>query len=255
MPSPKPTPPQLLIEVLTGPQSGQSLRLTHNYIIGRRRKGFFLKDPRISQKHARVESTPQGWYLVDLNSSNGVWHKRKKVQRLRLEAHTLFSLGSTLFTTKVVPDPKKLSTTPAPQAAQKLSPPFGPMPSQDQLRRYINQGLEWIQHEIFNLQDGNLALEALRPPRTLSFESGQQKGCKWLISYAPRVVGRSSPDLVICEPLSPDTCFELLPHPKGVLFKTQHPEQVLLNQKKQSEQLLKRGDRIQIGAFTHIVVE
>jgi hypothetical protein len=65
-------------------------------VIGRSREcDIQLSDSNASRKHAEIRRDGARWWLVDLDSTNGVEVNGKRVQRLELEDGTSFMIGST----------------------------------------------------------------------------------------------------------------------------------------------------------------
>lgn len=87
----------------------------------------------------------------------------------------------------------------------------------------------------------------LSPALILEFQRGPQLHTKWTLGYGPRKVGARCMDLPIFEPGAPDVCFEIIPTPQGIIFKTTHPDKVLLNGKKVDNKMLHVGDSIRIN--------
>jgi hypothetical protein len=54
-----------------------------------------IVDPNISRRHAELRQEGDEYWLVDLDSTNGVEVRGKRVKRLKLEDGTRFTLGST----------------------------------------------------------------------------------------------------------------------------------------------------------------
>ena len=54
-----------------------------------------LADPNVSRRHAEVRQEGATYWVVDLDSTNGVETKGKRVKRLKLEDGTRFTIGST----------------------------------------------------------------------------------------------------------------------------------------------------------------
>jgi pSer/pThr/pTyr-binding forkhead associated (FHA) protein len=54
-----------------------------------------LADPNVSRRHAEVRQEGATYWLVDLDSTNGVEVDGKRVNRLRLVDGTRFTIGST----------------------------------------------------------------------------------------------------------------------------------------------------------------
>jgi Protein of unknown function (DUF3662)/FHA domain len=57
-----------------------------------------LADPNASRRHAEVRQEGATYWLVDLDSTNGVEVKGKRVKRVKLEDGTRFTIGSTEIT-------------------------------------------------------------------------------------------------------------------------------------------------------------
>jgi pSer/pThr/pTyr-binding forkhead associated (FHA) protein len=65
-------------------------------VIGRSKEcDVQLADPNVSRRHAEVQQDGSTWWLVDLDSTNGIEVRGKRVRRLRLEDGATFTIGST----------------------------------------------------------------------------------------------------------------------------------------------------------------
>jgi hypothetical protein len=65
-------------------------------VLGRSRDcDIQLTDPNVSRRHAEVRQEGEGYWLVDLGSTNGVEVNGRRVQRSRLSNGDTFTLGST----------------------------------------------------------------------------------------------------------------------------------------------------------------
>jgi hypothetical protein len=86
------------IAVLTW--QGQRHELTgRQAVIGRSKDADVqVADPNVSRRHAEVRQEGATWWLVDLDSTNGVEVRGKRVKRLKLEDGTRFTIGSTELT-------------------------------------------------------------------------------------------------------------------------------------------------------------
>ncbi len=68
-------------------------------VLGRSKEaGLRVVDPNVSRRHAELRREGATWWLVDLDSTNGIEAKGKRVKRLKLEDGTRFTLGSTEIT-------------------------------------------------------------------------------------------------------------------------------------------------------------
>lgn len=85
----------------------------------------------------------------------------------------------------------------------------------------------------------------MHPALVLDFLRGPQSETRWVLGYGPRRVGRLSVDLPILEEKASPTCFEIFPSEEGIQFKAIGQE-VRLNGRSVSTEVLQVGDRIQI---------
>jgi pSer/pThr/pTyr-binding forkhead associated (FHA) protein len=65
-------------------------------VLGRSREcDIQVNDPNVSRRHAEIRQEGATYWLVDLDSTNGVEVGGKRVKRLKLEDGTRFTIGST----------------------------------------------------------------------------------------------------------------------------------------------------------------
>jgi hypothetical protein len=57
-----------------------------------------VEDPNVSRRHAEIQQEGATYWVVDLDSTNGVETKGKRVKRLKLDDGTRFTVGSTEIT-------------------------------------------------------------------------------------------------------------------------------------------------------------
>jgi hypothetical protein len=68
-------------------------------VIGRSKDADIqVADPNVSRRHAEVRQEGATWWIVDLDSTNGVEVRGKRVKRLKLEDGARFTIGSTELT-------------------------------------------------------------------------------------------------------------------------------------------------------------
>ncbi len=224
----------LLIE--SGPAKGSKFEVNKRIVIGRGKADIRLTDSKVSSRHALIEQNRLGqWWLKDNNSRNGTKVNGVKIQGVELKANLTFSIGESLFKVQEIQDYK---------AAHKWSAKLSSRPKiqgwREDLTKEINKILK-------NLPEGQeLPLPFTKPVR-LQFLQGQQMDQEWFLGYGPRYAGRDSLDLEILDASAPRNCFSITPFDKGALFKTDHPDQVLLNSKSISAERLKEGDIISVG--------
>ena len=83
------------IAVLTW--SGERHEITKRRVVLGRSKDVDLQvsDPNVSRRHAELRQEGATYWLIDLDSTNGVEVRGKRVKRLKLEDGTRFTVGST----------------------------------------------------------------------------------------------------------------------------------------------------------------
>jgi serine/threonine protein kinase len=90
--------PKLIVE--KGADRGVAIELPAggSVVIGREAEGFRLKDSWASRQHFRLESRPDGCYVIDMNSLNGTFLDGHRIGEARLSNGALIKVGETLFT-------------------------------------------------------------------------------------------------------------------------------------------------------------
>jgi FhaA, N-terminal domain/FHA domain len=87
-------------EIATLNWAGTKREITSRRVVIGRSKDADIQvvDPNVSRRHAEVRQEGATYWLVDLDSTNGVEVKGKRVKRLKLEDGTTFTVGSTDIT-------------------------------------------------------------------------------------------------------------------------------------------------------------
>jgi predicted component of type VI protein secretion system len=68
-------------------------------VLGRSKEADIqVSDPNVSRRHAELRREGSAYWLVDLDSTNGIEVRGKRVKRLKLEDGTRFTIGSTEVT-------------------------------------------------------------------------------------------------------------------------------------------------------------
>jgi hypothetical protein len=91
---------QVLRETAVLTYDGNRHELSERRIVIGRSKDCDIKleDPNVSRRHAEIRQEGATYWVVDLDSTNGVESKGKRVKRLKLEDGTRFTVGSTEVT-------------------------------------------------------------------------------------------------------------------------------------------------------------
>ena len=81
-----------------GDRVGEEILVDGEVTIGREDEcSITLSETTISRRHAKVELTPEGLKVTDLNSGNGVWSDGQRVEELVLTPGQRFQIGTTTF--------------------------------------------------------------------------------------------------------------------------------------------------------------
>lgn len=223
----------IAIKVVGGPLKDKVYPLTKPLTIGRQ-GDITLEDPTVSSVHARIEKGPAGeWILHDNGSKNGVKVDDEKVQSMALKPGLTFHIGEHSFLIMALVEEKDAVAKPAPKPKKRQKYWY------DALASFLKANKDAF-------KDGTRPLVPLEPAVVLEFVRGVQMNNKWVLGYGPRKLGPHSIDLPIWEPGAPEICFEIQPTADGILFKTEHPEVVRLNNEAVDSRLLHVGDTISI---------
>lgn len=219
----------LFIEIIEGTDKGQRFHIKSGIRLGRTTGDILVNDAKVSSLHAQIEKDGKGQLiLVDRDSSNGLRINGERVQRIAMMPGVSFQIGKTFF--KVIQlfgeDPQESAEEP--QGWQEVL--------KEQVPRIPSQN-----------RTGFTKVQAFSQAIQLEFLEGVQSETKLVIGYGPRKVGGDVLDIEIQEPLSPDIAFELIPDDAGVVFRTNYPDIVRLNDVATSSETLNAGDKIRIG--------
>jgi predicted component of type VI protein secretion system len=93
----EPVAPPVVREVAVLRWNGERHEIDRNRVVLGRSKDADLQvvDPNVSRRHAELRQEGATYWLVDLDSTNGVEVRGKRVKRLKLEDGTRFTIGST----------------------------------------------------------------------------------------------------------------------------------------------------------------
>lgn len=84
------------LEVISGKEVGRFFALSPERLsIGRGKTDVIVNDPKVSRHHADLEWSEEGFILVDLKSTNGVFVNDQKVDRKLLSAEDVMTVGDT----------------------------------------------------------------------------------------------------------------------------------------------------------------
>jgi pSer/pThr/pTyr-binding forkhead associated (FHA) protein len=221
---------------LNGPQAGQRLKLEIGYKIGRSTAEIKLDDAKVSTNHAEVFEKNGAILIRDLGSKNGIRFEGKRIDEIALRESMILQIGTYDFEVQITDrEGGALREIQVPTVEPAVPAPNAPALLTDYLRGCADR-----------IKDRPRPLVPFAEPLQLSVLSGIQADTIWTLYYGPRSGGSHSLDLCILEPGAPATCFELIPTPKGTVFKTNHPENVQLNGQARSGDLMSQGDIITI---------
>jgi hypothetical protein len=92
-----PADPDLEREVATLSWDGRTLRVDkRRVVLGRSREcDIQVEDPNVSRRHAELRQEGSAYWIVDLDSTNGIEVNGRRVQRAKLEPGDSFTVGET----------------------------------------------------------------------------------------------------------------------------------------------------------------
>ncbi|MGE4131407.1 MAG: FHA domain-containing protein [Bdellovibrionales bacterium] len=249
----------IAIRAFAGPLINQVFPIEAPITLGRVGQ-IKLPDPKVSGIHAQIEKSSSGqWKVVDNGSKNGIRVDDVKVASIKLVPGIKFYIGDSGFEViEVASNPAKVEP-PAPSAdaapakaartsSREAKAGQAEAPKKKAKKKYWHQALaDFVKRHVDTFKDRPRPVVALQPAIVLEFVRGVQTNSKWVLGYGPRKLGAASLDLPIWEPSVPDICFELQPSSDGIVFKTEHPKLVRLNQKSVDSEVLRVGDIITIN--------
>ena len=205
----------LKIDVLNGHRYGETLNLERSTSLGRWADQSF-DDANMSKIHIFFELEASGWVVRDNNSKNGMTVNGEPTILHSLAEGDLIEFGSTQL--------------------RVASVTVNWRPTLNQL---LIEALD-------KTRNAELTLYPFRQTPILNFIQGIQTGEKKILEYGPRFFGGESHDVQLFEPYCPDHAFELRKNSKGVLFTTEYPKIVRVNNEEIDKTVLKKGDQIHI---------
>jgi len=93
----KEKPTVLGLEMCEGKASGTRYSLKDKTVIGRTKADINTNDPKTSRHHAAIERREDGYYFIDLKSTNGSLINDREVRTQRLAAGDLIRIGDSAF--------------------------------------------------------------------------------------------------------------------------------------------------------------
>lgn len=185
--------------------------------MGRSKGDLNFKDAKISTVHAKFVREETGkWFIVDLDSTNGIWYGENKVKKQELQAGQKYRIGGVEF--------------------EIISPFQSVQPDPTEIKAWREPLFNFL--DKLQMKPRPQVLKVFNPSIVLKITEGQQASTKWVMGYGPRDFGPVHFDCPILEPGAPDTCFTIEPSPGGPVIKTAFPDKVLLNgQSKDTEKI------------------
>jgi hypothetical protein len=229
----------VMLEILDSERAGERIRVREGLTLGRKDCDINLRDPKVSGKHARVEERSDGFYwLVDLESSNGIKIREGKVRELKLEPGVTFGIGRVSI--RVVGAQGLFESTQPEILIEPAEPKTWTDTVADLLERAAQTSKPKPSKNLF----------PFLKPLKLSVRKGTQAGTEWTLGYGPREVGGNSIDLPLHETGLPAKCFSLVPDERDVVLKVSDTakDRVRLNGKIViGSSIVGSGDMIDIG--------
>jgi pSer/pThr/pTyr-binding forkhead associated (FHA) protein len=89
--------PELGLELVQGKSVGTRFPLKDKTVIGRSKADINTNDPKTSRHHAAIERREDGFYFIDLKSTNGSFINEQEVRTRRLTVGDLIKIGDSSF--------------------------------------------------------------------------------------------------------------------------------------------------------------
>lgn len=234
----------IALRVVAGPIKDKVFPLDKAMSIGRQ-GDITLEDAKASGVHAQIDQGPNGeWILRDNDSKNGVRVGDDRISVVTLRPGLIFHIGDHSFEV-ILKDPPP-AQKPEPVMTPAATMPAPPKTKKRQQKYWYEVLADFLKANEKAFKDKTQPLMPLEPAVVLEFARGLQMNSKWVLGYGPRKVGAGTIDLPIWEPGAPEVCFEITPTSDGILFKTDHPNVVRLNNQPVDSRILRMGDTISI---------
>lgn len=230
---------ELYIEVLEGPNKGQTIRIQEGVRIGRSRGEFKLDDPRVSSLHAQVVIHRRGVFVLqDRQSTNKIVFNGEKVDKLALLPGIKFRLGDTILTVRQ----QELTQT---QALEPQSEPsLKELGWHEQVRRQVTSFVGGQKAR----ESAGENVQLFESPVWVTVDQGLGAGTTWGLAWGPRRVGADQADIQLEEPSSPPVAFEIFfDDSLGLLFKTNYPAIVRFDDQPLAQSAISKTHFVQIG--------
>jgi predicted component of type VI protein secretion system len=108
-------------------QTGIDTPLTDRMVIGRLKDcQLTIEEASVSRRHARVERRGDQWWLIDLNSSNGVALNGLQMPEFQIQVGDLITFGAVAFDVLAIPKQRseiEVETVPLPEARPAIPSP------------------------------------------------------------------------------------------------------------------------------------
>lgn len=216
----------LLIEVIGGEPPKQFFRVEAGKTLGRSSADIVLSDVNISGTHAKFDLDNKGQFiLLDLNSSNGLILNNKKVKKVAMLPGVKFQMGKTVFIIRQMSE----------EEADQLTPPLS---WKDRLKNYFLQT---------PINEQTLNVTYFDPAFELEFVRGVQFEEIIAVGYGPRIAGSSTWDIELRDLHAPEFAFELQAVAQKALLVNLCDQQLTINKKPVTSQILETDDSIEIG--------
>ncbi len=235
----------LFLEVIKGTDKGKKFELKEGQTVGRSKADIHLNDGKVSGQHALIALKEGALWIVDHESRNGLKIGSRMLKEIELKEDVEFQMGSSIL--KVISGENK--TIEPPLITGAITPDIDKDGKIDVLeemtwRDHLSELLVTMMSKTKNVV--NNGLHGFTKKCKLSFIRGYQVDQEWEIQYGPRTFGGEDLEFPIFEDDIPASCFEISQIKESFYFKTHHPEIVLLNNEKISENTLKNEDEIRI---------
>jgi predicted component of type VI protein secretion system len=236
----------MLIKLLIteGLRKDDEFAIKGEIVIGRSSGDLTLRDPKVSNPHAKIFSpSPDVIEIEDLGSSNGTFVNKIKITKIILRQGDEITIGKTKLLVK------ELSSQTSPQPNVQISPDIDAGSWQEAIDAVLAVAEKTLDKKAPVIAQA----QTFNPPLNLEFIQGIQTGTSLTYGFGPRLVGAHCTDGLLYDSEAPPVAFALFPNKDGSAQFKSKSSAVFLNGKSVKNQKLQDGDHISVGQTVIIV--
>jgi hypothetical protein len=215
----------LYFKITKGPRLNDVFKIQSGIIIGRGKAAINLKDSKASSSHGRIEYIKDGFYYLDLNSTNGSSVGGKKIQKVKIEPGLVIHIGASELEVITEFDLKKTTTLQLSEWREKLY----------DLLQTVEPSQETSQ------------LEPFERGVYVRVTDGPFLGLEWFLGYGPRFLGPASTDLCLPDNRLPSLCIKILKLGSQIKIESTNQKKYVFDGAEASDKILQDKMVIALG--------